>query len=121
MESLRPRLLECGVRGTHINQRDRSTEPNVLVADMLESMTWIEETLIPAINKREKCYAELPPIVWDRLNFYDPDNEHQKTLDRFGKSVVKLWAKRPDILKKSKKYGRKRNSKSSVSSSPEES
>ena len=121
VEGLRPKLLECGVRESHINQRDRSFEDNVKIADMVDAVAWIDESLIPEIKKRDKCYAELTPQTWENLNFIDPDNEHQKTLDRFGKVVKDVWSKRPDVLRKSKKYGRKRNLKSSVSSGSQES
>ena len=121
IEGLRPKLLECGVRESHINQRDRSFEDNVKIADMIDAVQWIDETLIPEIKKRDKCYAELDAETWERLNFYDPDNEHQKTLNGFSKTVKSVWGKRPDILRKSKKYGRKRNPKPSVSCGSQES
>ena len=120
VEGLRPKLLECGVRESHTDLRDRTYEDGAKIADMIDAVEWIEVEMIPKIKKRDKCYAELTPDTWERLNFYDPDNEHQKTLDRFGKAVKSAWSKRPDILRKSKKYGRKRNPKPSVSSGSQE-
>jgi len=121
VEGLEPKLLECGVRQSHINQRDRSTEDNVKIAVMIDAAAWIDTDLIPKIKAYDKCYGELPPDAWARLLDFDPDNEHQKTLNRFSKAVKSTWSQRPNILRKNKKYGRKRNLRSSVPSSEEKS